>query len=95
MKLILIFLIVALVVKDVTMINDPYLLRAIAQGTCLVTGAVWFMSRMDAGVLKRYWVVIGYLASLFLTVFVSSEPIYVLLAGRFTLRGHHLLHSIL
>jgi len=79
MKSVLIFLIVALVIKDITLINEPYLLRAIAQGTCLVTGAVWLLSHLDGSVLKRYWLVIGYMASLFLTVFVASEPIYVLL----------------
>jgi len=79
MRFVLIFLIVALVVKDVTLINDPYLLRAIAQVTCLVTGAVWWLSHLDGTVMKRYWLIIGYMASLFLTVFVASEPIYVLL----------------
>lgn len=79
MRFILIFLIVALVVKDVTLINEPYLLRAIAQGTCLVTGAVWLLSHLDGTVMKRYWLVIGYMVSLFLSVFVASEPIYVLL----------------
>lgn len=78
MRFILIFLIVALVVKDVTLINEPYLLRAISQGTCLVTGVVWFLSHLDWTVMKRYWLVIGYMASLCLTVFVASEPIYVL-----------------
>jgi O-antigen ligase len=78
MRFILIFLIVALVIKDVTLINEPYLLRAIAQGTCLVTGAVWLLSHLDGTVLKRYWLVIGYMSSLCLTVFVASEPIYVL-----------------
>lgn len=79
MKLVLILLIVGLVIKDVTLINEPYLLRAIAQGTCLVTGAIWLTGHLDGAVLKRYWLVIGYLASLFLTVLAASEPIYVLM----------------
>jgi O-antigen ligase len=79
MKIVLILLIVGLVIKDVTLINEPYLLRAIAQGTCLVTGAIWLIGHLDGAVLKRYWLVIGYLASLFLTVLVASEPIYVLM----------------
>jgi O-antigen ligase len=78
MKIVLLFLISGLIIKDVTLINDPYFLRAISQGTCLVTGAVWMMNHLDGKVLKRYWLVIGYMASLFLTVFVATEPIYVL-----------------
>jgi O-antigen ligase len=79
MKSVLILLICALIIKDVTMINEPYLLRAIAQGTCLVTGVVWLMGHLDGTVLKRYWLVIGYMVSLLLTVFVASEPVYVLM----------------
>lgn len=78
MEIVLILLILCLVIKDITLINEPYFLRAIAQGACLVTGAAWLLSHLNGKVLKRYWIVIGYMASLFLTVFVASEPIYVL-----------------
>lgn len=79
MRFVLIFLIVALVIKDITLIGDPYFLRIVSQGLCLVVGSIWLCGHLNLSLFKRYWPIFGYLMSLMLTVLVTNETVYVLL----------------
>jgi O-Antigen ligase len=77
MKLVLIVLVVALIAKDTSQLNDPYIMRGVAQSICLVVGGVWVVGNLSGRLLSRYWPVWGYLAALILSAGWNAAPFYV------------------
>jgi hypothetical protein len=77
MKAVLIVLVVALIAKDTSQLNDPYIMRGVAQGICLVVGGLWVLSNLSGRLLNRYWPVWGYLAALILSAGWNAAPSYV------------------
>jgi O-antigen ligase len=75
----LVILIVALIAKDTSYLGDPYFMRGLAQGLCLLVGGMWVMTRLNAGLLARYWPILLYLAALMISVGAAAQPIYVML----------------
>lgn len=66
MGIVAIILAVALILKDVTLIGDRYLMRGFAQGLCLLM-ALWVPLNLKPDMIARYWPLFTYLAFLFLT----------------------------
>ena len=79
MQIVLVILIVALVLKDISYIGDPYIMRGTAQTLCLLVGGLWLMQHFSVNLLTRYWVVIAYLVTLVLATYGTTDPIYVTL----------------
>lgn len=79
MKAILIVLIVALVAKDTSQLNDPYIMRGIAQGLCMGAGGIWLLSHISSTLLKKYWPVFAYLAALLVGAIWTAASQYVFL----------------
>lgn len=79
MVIVLIILIVALIAKDTSYLNDPYLMRGISQGLCLIVGLGWLLNNITYSLLCRYWGIIGYILILLISSIISDEQIYVML----------------
>ena len=77
MKIMLLVLVVALIAKDTSQINDPYIMRGLAQGLCIVVGGAWLLANLSGQLLRRYWPVWGYLAALTLSAAWTVAPFYV------------------
>jgi len=56
-----VILLLAMVAKDASHINDPYVMRGIAQGLCFIVGVAWMLVHVNITLLKRYWPIFGYL----------------------------------
>ncbi len=78
MRHVLIFLTVALIVKDTSQLGDPFILRAIAQGLCLLVGGLWLLTNLSVGLLVRYWPIWGYITILLVSTYSASNPQFVL-----------------
>lgn len=78
MKIVLLWLVIALIAKDTSQLNDPYILRGSAQLLCLIAGGYWLLLNRSGGVLTRYWPVFGYLAVVLASAVWSPLPGYVL-----------------
>lgn len=79
MKVALMILVVALIAKDTSQLNDPYVMRGVAQGLCLLLGGIWIMANLTDEILKRYWAVFGYVAAISLSSLFSGSLFYILL----------------
>jgi hypothetical protein len=77
MKFTLLVLAVALVAKDTSQLNDPYVLRGLAQVLCMAVGGSWVLANLSGRLVRRYWPVWGYLAALTLSAGWSVVPFYV------------------
>lgn len=77
MKLVLIILAVALVLKDISQLNDPYIMRGIAQLLCLFVGGMWFLSNITPEKLKKYWPILFYFLILFVSIPFTSNPVFI------------------
>ncbi len=75
----LVILVVALIAKDTSYLGDPYFMRGFAQGLCLMVGGMWMLTRLNVGLLTRYWPILFYLAALMISVGAAAQPIYVML----------------
>jgi len=81
MKFVLVALIVGLVAKDTSQLNDPYVLRGAAQLMCLLVGGFWLVTHISSSVVARYWLVFAYLGAIVLSVAGAPAPRYVLFQG--------------
>lgn len=79
MRGVLLILILALIAKDTSQLNDPYIMRGVAQGLCLLIGGIWLMTNISAEIIKKYWPILGYITALLISCFFSVAPLYVLL----------------
>jgi O-antigen ligase len=79
MKITMFVLIMALIAKDTSQLNDPYLMRGLAQALCLGVGGVWIMKNLNLIFFKKYWPIVGYVSALLVSVVYSNFPNYVLL----------------
>lgn len=79
MKIALVILIAALIAKDTSQLNDPYVMRGIAQGLCLFAGGVWLLSNFSMGILRSYWPIFGYMTALLVATTGAASPEFVLL----------------
>lgn len=79
MKAVLLILIVALIAKDTSQLNDPYIMRGVAQGLCLLIGGIWVITNISEAIFKKYWPVLGYVIALFISSSFSVSPVYILL----------------
>ena len=77
LKFTLLVLVVGLIAKDTSQLNDPYIIRGLAQGLCLVVGGIWLLSNFSSQLFPRYWPVWGYLAALTLSAGWLGSPVYV------------------
>lgn len=77
MKHVLIILIVALILKDISHLNDPYVMRGIAQAICLVFGVVWVSSNINSKIIKYYWPVFSYFFILLISMLFAKSIFYV------------------
>lgn len=68
MTIVLAILLSALLVKDVAPLGDRYLLRGLAEGLAFLAGALWLASKGSGLPWKRYWLLIGYMGVLVLTI---------------------------
>jgi hypothetical protein len=66
MGIVAIVLAIALILKDVTVVGDRYVMRALAQGLCLLM-ALWVPMNLKLSMIGRYSVIFAYLLFLFLT----------------------------
>lgn len=70
----------ALLVKDTVPLGDNIVLRGISEGLALVVGSVWLLRHGQEGAIDRKYVLLpAYLVILFLTIFVTREPLHVAL----------------
>ena len=76
MRIILLVLISALIAKDAAYLNDPYVMRGIAQGLCLLIGGGWLLFNLSSGILFRYWPLFGYIIILFLSSLGIESSFY-------------------
>jgi len=79
MRAVLAVLMIALVAKDASHLNDPYVMRGISQGLCLLVGGWWLINHLSLAVLGRYWPVLAYLGVLFLSAMGARSPFYSLM----------------
>jgi O-antigen ligase len=68
MTIVLAILLGALLVKDVAPLGDRYLLRGIAEGLAFLAGSAWLVARGTGVPWRRYWLLIGYIGILALTI---------------------------
>lgn len=62
MKVLIVILLLALLAKDVSHIDDPNnIMRGFAQGLCFFVGGIWVLSNINLALMKKYWPVFGYL----------------------------------
>lgn len=73
----LVILVAALIVKDTAYLGDPYVVRGIAQGLCLLVGGIWVLTHSGTGLLARYWPLLAYLVALAISVTAAAQPAYV------------------
>lgn len=66
MGIVAVILAIALILKDVTIIGDRYLMRGVAQGLCLLM-ALWVPMNLQLSMIARYSLIFAYLAFLFAT----------------------------
>lgn len=79
MKYILVILIVALVLKDTSQLNDPYIMRGGAEFLCLLSGTAWLVSNINGDLVKKYWPVFGYFSVLIISMLFSKNIIYIMI----------------
>ena len=79
MKLLFLLLAALLIGKDTLQINDPYLMRGVAQFLALMAGAGMLITQPPIDFWKKYWPLVGYLLSLCLTATFSNLPSFVFL----------------
>ncbi|OGW52007.1 MAG: hypothetical protein A2V62_06290 [Nitrospirae bacterium RBG_19FT_COMBO_58_9] len=72
-------LIGALLVKDTVPLGDNMILRGISEGLALVAGSVWLLRQGQGAIDRKYVLLPAYLVILFLTMFVTREPLHVAL----------------
>ncbi|HUJ79721.1 MAG TPA: O-antigen ligase family protein [Nitrospiria bacterium] len=78
MPYIFVLIALALVGKDVLPLGDSYVMRGVSEGLALLAGMYWFVTRGRDETVKRYGLVLAYLAVLLLTSMVSRSPLYVI-----------------
>jgi len=79
MRAVLLIFVVCLIGKDLAYAPFPYVLRGAAQGLCLLAGFIAIIPYLSANVVARYWPVLGYVATLLITVPFSRFPLFTLL----------------
>lgn len=79
MNIVLVMLIIALIAKDTSYLGDPYIMRGISQGLCLIVGSLWLLSNLSSAMIQRYWPLLGYLIAIGFSVIGARDPIYVAL----------------
>lgn len=94
MRLVLIILVVAAVAKDASHIDDPYIMRSISQGLCLIAGGAWLLTRLSPRILFQYWPVFGYIGSLLLTsVLAASQFVFLQVLSLFAVTSFAIAYS--
>lgn len=78
MRLIFIYLLIALLLKDILPIGDRYILRGSAQFLCLFAGIVWLFSSANKNIFFRYGLLFAYLIALLFSCIVNGMEYYVL-----------------
>jgi len=61
-KVLIVILLLALLAKDASHINDPNnIMRGFAQGLCFLVGVSWMLGHTNLALIKKYWPIFGYL----------------------------------
>jgi len=79
MKTVMVILIVAMIAKDASQLNDPYIMRGLAQGLCLLFGLGGIAASVSSSFLKLYWPLLGYLLFIFVSGVFSSSATFALI----------------
>jgi O-antigen ligase len=79
MKMTLFALVFLLIAKDTSQLNDPYFMRGTAEVLCLGVGGLWILNHLSLTLIKRYWLIMAYVAALLISAAGSVTPGYVLL----------------
>lgn len=77
MSYIFLILMIALLSKDILPLGDRYVLRGTSEGLALAAGLFWLLQHRTGDFTRRYFLIISYLATLFLTALVSQRPFFV------------------
>jgi len=59
-KVVMVILLSAMIIKDAGHIGDPFILRGFSQVLCLIVGTFWILLNADVSFLKKYWPIFGY-----------------------------------
>lgn len=78
LRLIFIYLLIALLLKDILPIGDRYILRGSAQFICLIAGVLWLFSSTNKRIFSKYGFLFGYLIALIVSCVVNGIDYYVL-----------------
>ena len=79
MRYVFITLLLALLLKDITLIGDRYILRGLSEGIALSFGMWWLATHHLRRLARLHVVVFSYLVVLGLTTLVSQRPLFVIL----------------
>ncbi len=79
MKYLIAIFVLAMVVKDIRFIGDPYWLRGFSQVGMLIVGITLLLTKYKGSLLKKQWLIICYILMLFLSVLFSPFKTYTLL----------------
>lgn len=79
MKYLISVLMLAMIVKDVKFINDPFWLRGITQVSMLMIGISLLLTKFNINVVRRQWLVLIYICMLVASIFYSPFKTYTLL----------------
>ncbi len=79
MRVVLVILVLSLVIKDASHLNDRYILRGIAQGLCLVAGLAWLLKDSSITAILRYWPIVIYMAVLLIGGMLVTDQVYIVL----------------
>jgi len=79
MRYVFLTLLIGLLAKDIIPLGDRYVVRGVSEGLALAVGIGWLVTRPLIRYVKRYWMVLAYLATLLLTASVSQRPLFVIL----------------
>ncbi len=66
----------ALLVKDVSYLNDRYVLRGLSQGLCLCGGLFWILMKARGISWKKYWMLFCYIGVITISVFFSDDQFH-------------------